>query len=291
MKDALLFKATLLRTLREFLHDRGFVELYTPVVRRVDDGFRPRPEVSLNGSRYLREAVGPALRHNLRHFPKVYELGPCFRTDPPSLTHSPEFLMLDLYQRDEDFTSLITLAEDLLHTCYPGDVTQISLIDEFRAHYDLDITTADEEKVRTTLVKALRIPQYETTYAAVEAFVKRHIEPITADRCVILRDFPLETEVCARLRSDATSVLNRFEVLINGLEVIHGYEDEPDSHLFEQRARSSYFYNEEQERIHTDIRAGVLPAASSGMGIGIERLCMAATNSPDISSFLPSVDF
>jgi lysyl-tRNA synthetase, class II len=108
---------------------------------------------------------------------------------------------------------------------------------------------------------------------------------------VFLIDYPLGgDEPCARLTPGTTAVLNRFELLVDGIEVVHGYEDELDGHAFAERARAVDLYDQEQALAWEAINAGRVPAASVGLGIGIERLCMA-TGNKDISTFLQSSQF
>ncbi|MBO3750024.1 hypothetical protein J5X84_28415 [Streptosporangiaceae bacterium NEAU-GS5] len=87
---------------------------------------------------------------------------------------------------------------------------------------------------------------------------------------------------CAGLTPGAVAVLNRFELVVDGIEVAHGYEDETDRAEFLARATQVGLL---------DVGQGRVPAASVGLRIGIERLCAAATNLRDMSAFRNSVAF
>ncbi len=288
VRETLLHRSKVLTSLRKFLDEMSFIELTTPVVRGDDDGFRPRPEVELHGTHYLREAIGPALRLNLQHFPRVYEVGPCFRSDAASETHSPEFSMLDFYAAGEDLDFLMETAETAIAQTYDGRIERVSISDEIQTNFGVSPFVDTEEAVRMAMVKALRLPKFTSTYQAVEEFVERTIEPRSMGGCLLLHEFPLGTEVCARLRPGTTAVLDRFEILMNGLEVVHGYQDETNAPAYIERASEIYFYNEEQAQVQNAIASGSLPAESVGLGIGIERLCMATLGSSDIGEFLAS---
>jgi lysyl-tRNA synthetase, class II len=279
------FKSKVLRLTRELLNSEGFVELVTPTVRRVDDDFRPRPTVQLTGEKFLREAIGPALRHNLQFHPRVYEIGPCFRNDEPNETHAAEFTMLDLYAAHESFDFLQVLAEELIQQVYSGPMERVSVADAIRESFGVDARTSSEAEVRDALLGGLRLPKFWSMYPAVEVFVYNEMVPRSAGRALMLHDLPLGTEACARLQPDTTAVLNRFEILIDGVEVVHGYEDEPDSEEFVRRATEVCFYNDEQAHIQQEILAGRVPSQSVGLGIGIDRLCMVAGGSTDIGDF------
>ncbi|MFD4944193.1 hypothetical protein ACFVYE_33505 [Streptomyces sp. NPDC058239] len=79
--------------------------------------------------------------------------------------------------------------------------------------------------------------------------------------------------------------------MVDGIEVVHGYEDEPDQAAFVERARAVDLYDDEQALAWKAIDAGRVPAGSVGLGIGIERLCMAATGIKDITVFQQSPQF
>lgn len=84
---------------------------------------------------------------------------------------------------------------------------------------------------------------------------------------------------------------NRFELIVDGIEVVHGYEDEPDGAAFTQRAKEADLYDDEQRLAREAVDAGRVMAVSVGLGIGSERLCMAASGVKDISRFQQSPMF
>jgi len=285
LRTEIEFRAKLLREVRSLLDDRGFVEVTTPVARRFDCGFRPRPVVDLEGQRFLRESVGPALRFNLQFIPKVYEIGPCFRHDALDSSHSPEFTMLDLYASGEAMEYLYSLAEAIVRLVYPGSVVHVSVAEHLKHDVGVDPWSEDTESLRRALVKHLRMPSVTSLYDAVERYMAVVLVP-QYEGCVLFRDMPLGTEVCARIAPDSSAVLRRFEIYINGVEVVHGYEDETDLDAYEERADAIGFFNEEQQRVVQEIRDGRVPGNSVGCGVGIERLCAACTGTPDIRRFL-----
>ncbi|MFF0001126.1 hypothetical protein [Streptomyces avermitilis] len=132
-------------------------------------------------------------------------------------------------------------------------------------------------------------------------FVEREPEAQSTGAALFLTEYPVGgDEPCARLAPGTAAALNRFELSVDGIEVVHGYEDEPDRAAFVERARAVDLYDDEQVLAWEAIDAGRVSAGSVGLsigigigiGIGIERLCMADSGvktSPS-SSNRPSSD-
>src|SRR5689334_9092996 len=138
--DPIGLKAGILRSLRALLDSEGFVEVVTPVARRADLGPCRRARADLDGGRFLRTMIGPALRVNINASrPRVFEIGPCFRPEEPDSLHAAEFTMLDLYAAHLDFTGLIDLAGRLVGPHLPHTPKQISVADHVREAFGVDL--------------------------------------------------------------------------------------------------------------------------------------------------------
>ncbi|MEV5835531.1 amino acid--tRNA ligase-related protein [Nocardia sp. NPDC052112] len=283
------FKSELLWRIRSLLRDNGFKELTTPTFRRADDLTGKRAAAELGERGFLRSMIGPALRYNLQHAPRIFEIGPCFRTDRPDTTHSREFWMLDLYAAHETYEFLIELAERLISLAYPGELRRISVTDHIAATLGIDLTHETLEPHTQAITRHLGLPVETPLHELLDAYITTELEPQTTGTATFLLEMPLGgNEPCAKRRPDTTGILNRFEVFVDGIEVLHGYEDETDAGEFVRRATSVGLYNPEQALVQKAILAGAVPANSVGLGIGIERLCMAATGIHDITRFQPS---
>src|SRR5688572_28605049 len=125
--DPIGLKSDVLSSLRKTLRDEGFVEVTTPVLRRANLGQGRRVAVDLDGGRFLRTMIGPALGVTLGHQRRVFEIGPCFRPDKPDDLHASEFMMLDLYAAAESFEYLFELAERLVTPHLRYNLTRISV--------------------------------------------------------------------------------------------------------------------------------------------------------------------
>jgi lysyl-tRNA synthetase class 2 len=290
--DPIRVKSEVLLHLHQTLHSSGFVQVVTPVARRANLGTGRRAPVTLHGDRFLRAMIGPALRVNLEHHTRVYEIGPCFRLDKPDDLHASEFSMLDLYAAGESFEYLITLAEQLIgpHLRYP--LQRVSVAQHVQNVFGVDLRRSPLGDLPQQMAAHLHADAATPFKDVLGQFVELELETRSRGTAVLLTDYPLGgDEPCARLTPGTTAVLNRFEIIIDGIEVAHGYEDEPDGTAFTERAQAVGLYDDEQRLARQAIDAGRIPANSVGLGIGIERLCAAASGTRDISPFLQSPQF
>lgn len=290
--EAIGYKSELLWRIRNLLRELGFVEVVTPIFRQADDLTGHRSPAEVGGHGFLRSMIGPALRYNLQHAPRIYEIGACFRPDEPDATHSREFSMLDLYAADESFEFLIALAERLVQLAFPTQLARISVAKHLAATLGVDLIRETLAAHSGALARYLHLPEDTPLRDLLDTYIRVELEPGMIGSAAFLIDMPLGgNEPCAQRRRGTAAVLNRFEVFIDGVEVVHGYEDETDTDEFIHRARAVGLYNPEQQRVVDAVRAGTVPAHSVGLGIGIERLCMAATGVGDITHFRQSTCF
>ncbi|MFD5079616.1 amino acid--tRNA ligase-related protein [Streptomyces sp. NPDC058371] len=292
MLNALVMKSDLLFSLRDTLRAETFVEVVTPTMRKADLGTGRRLPVDLDGGRFLRAMIGPALRVNMEHHRRVFEIGPCFRPEKPDELHASEFQMLDLYAADEDFEFLFALAEKLIVPHIRYTPQRVSVAGHIRDRFGIDLHHEPLGDLPLRMAAHLNLGADMPFKTVLGLFVEGELETQSTDAALFLTEYPVGgDEPCARLTPGTAAVLNRFELVVDGIEVVHGYEDEPDQAAFVQRARAVDLYDDEQALAWKAIDAGLVPAGSVGLGIGIERLCMAATGIKDISVFQQSAQF
>ncbi len=291
MHDPILYKAAVVRRLRDALHHEGFVEIPTPVLRR-HAGDRSRPRIPAGHGRYLRECAGPALRPNLTRAERIFEIGPCFRPDQCDATHLAEFTMLDLYARGDSMEYVSALVRQLLSLFYTGRVEHLSIASIIKAEFGVDLATEPEAPLTEMLRARYGLPSDASSYDCVDKFIKTDVEHSSKGYCLFLEDFPLSHEVRAKRRAGTVAIAERFEVLIDGVEVIHAYQDEPDIEAFMARARAQHHLGREDELICEQVKRGVVPRDSAGFAIGIERLCQISYGEQlEIRAFIPSPAF
>ena len=290
--DPIAVKSRVLFALRDMLRAEGFLELTTPVARRADLGPGRRAPVALDGGRFLRAMIGPALRVNLARHPRIFEIGPCFRPEKPDAEHGSEFSMLDLYAAGESYEWLIAFAQRLVSEHLPNPTTRLSITDHVRESFGIDLRTQPIGDLPARMAERVGMDPDTGFKTVLGRYIEHELEPRSAGTALFLTEFPLGgDEPCARRTPGTVAQLNRFELIVNGLEVVHGYEDEVDEAEFTARARAVDLYDDEQRHAWQEINLGRVPGASVGLGIGIERLCMAATGIADIGAFQQSPQF
>lgn len=285
------FKVELLWKLRQLLHSNDFQEVPTPIMRRNNSGnHSPRLKVA-NGS-YLRESPAYGLRRNLEFFDKVYEIASCFRTDEPDETHLSEFLMLDLYGLGFSLENAIDLALKILSMAYTGPVSRISMVTHLKSRFGVDFfDDANAEVVLSEKLVAEFGYERASFQELLDTYSKDHVEPTSRGCCLVVTDFPDAAELRAKRIGRTLLVSRRFEFLINGIEVFHGYEDETDLRRLHARAKELGQFCPEEEIMSGLLRSGSVSSESAGFGFGIERFCQVCLNESDVQKFVISREF
>lgn len=281
----------MLKTIRDHLYTEKFIEVTTPVLRKTHNETFPR--VKLKEGVYLRDSMEMALRNTLRYYDKVYEIGPCFRNEVgTSIEHLPEFTMLELYIVDKNIQYLIDLTKSILTSLKSELQFEIvSIAQIIKTELDVDIFTASEDTFLKKIMSQYSLEENTPSYLVANKYIEDRIEPTSKGRCVCFVDYPTCTLSYANRKNGFPGVINRFEVFINGLEIAHAYEDETDLLSFQSRASEINLYGLEEEFISKQIEEGNLPRHTAGLGIGIERLCMALNEQENIKEFMFSKPF
>ena len=304
-------RALIVRALRAFFDDRGFVEIEAPIAVR-SPGMEPHLDafkLSTGGPRrYLHTSPEYALKRLLGDgFEKIYSLGPCFRDEPPSKTHSPEFTMLEWYEVGLDLPKLMDQTEALIRAArsavgkgpvgYRGRVTRVDVPFErltvqeaFRRYAGLDpfeCPTAD------TLRRAARAQGHYVADGGSwdDVFFQVHLEAVEPrlgiDRPTFLWGWPVSQAALARLDASGSRAL-RFELYAGGFELANAFDELIDAD--EQRAR---FEAEQAERRATGKAVHPIDEAliealrrlspTAGIALGVDRLVMWLTGAEHIA--------
>jgi lysyl-tRNA synthetase class 2 len=306
-------RTEIIRTIREFLQSRDFIEVETPMMQPVPGGAAAKPfkthHNALGIDLYLRVAPELYLKRCLvGGLERVFEINRNFRNEGIDARHSPEFTMLELYQAYGDLTDMMEIVESLLPKLARETVgtEQIEYADKkfnltapyARAKYfdlfaeHLGFPATDEAKVRET-AKRLQAagqltlkeqPEKALPAALVDVLFEHFVEDKLSGP-IFVTDYP--TAICplTKAKRDDPRICERFELYIDGMEIANAFTELNDP--IEQRKRF------EDQAQHTDETAGridedFLIALSYGMppagglGIGIDRLTMILTNSSSI---------
>ncbi len=299
-----LIRVELLRAIRSYFDERGFLEVETPMLHVVPTGAAARPFVThhnaLDMDLFLR--IAPELhlkRLIVAGFEKVYELNRSFRNEGMSYKHNPEFTMLEVYQAFADYREMMELTEDLLRSVVSGvtgstkvehDGTAIDLDAPFERRRFLDLVaehtgeTLDfDTPLETLRTQADRYgcavkPYYGKGKLLTEIFEKAVEASLVGP--VFVYDYPEETSPLARRTTDSADLVERFELIIAGREIANAFSELTDPHdqdrRFREQAHLKELGEEEVQGYDADfIRAleyGLPP--TGGLGIGIDRVVM-----------------
>jgi len=305
-------RSLLIREVRQFFDQRGFLEVETPMMQLVAGGAAARPFIThhnaLDMDLYLRIAPELYLKRLLvGGLERVYEINRNFRNEGIDTRHNPEFTMLEFYQAYADYHDLMTLTEELLpHLCrvvlggeeltYQGvrvnlsppwpRLTVVEALRKVGGIREEDLEGAE----RLRAVAAQRGVPVQAGWGwgkLVDALMAHLVEPHLIQPTFLL-DFPLELSPLARSRPDNPRLAQRFELFVAGLELANAYTELNDPQeqrqRLEEQLRAREGGDEEAHRMDEDfVRAleyGMPPAA--GEGIGIDRLVMLLTDSPSV---------
>jgi len=297
-------RSRIIREIRRFLDDRGFMEVETPMMQPIPGGARAKPFVthhnSLGMDLYLRVAPELYLKRLLvGGFEKVYEINRNFRNEGISVRHNPEFTMLELYQAYADYEDMMNITEELisglvfaLHGTYEipfGDKVinyarpwkRVGFYDALKEKTGMDFKTCDVRKA----ARELHVPfseKDEDIDVLNEVFGEKVEESLWDPTFVI--DYPTVMTPLAKAREDDPSLVYRFELFAAKMEIANAFSELNDPHV--QRARL-----DEQRKLigeHKEIDEDFLMAleyampSAGGLGIGIDRLVMLLTNQASI---------
>ena len=313
VREIFRVRAATVQFIRQFLAERLFVEVETPMLHPIAGGATARPFIThhnaLDMEMYLR--VAPELylkRLTVGGFEKVFEINRNFRNEGLSTRHNPEFTMLEFYWAYADFRDAMDLTEELMR-----ELTQ-AVLGTTEVTYGSDTFHFDRPFDRMTVVEA--ILKHNPDLSA-EDIADRNGAAAVAERLGVQVDaawglgkiqieifeetaeaqllqptfitaYPTEVSPLARRNDHDPFVTDRFEFFVGGRELANGFSELNDAEDQAERFKAQVAAKEagDDEAMHFDhdyIRAleyGLPPTA--GEGIGIDRLVMLLTDSPSI---------
>lgn len=301
MTNNLIFKSNILKTIREVMYSNSFVEVNTPLLRKGTNQIFKRHQVEFNGNHsesiaYLRDSMECALRSTLQFHERVFEIGTCFRLDSASKTHYPEFSLFELYALKIDIEFLMNLTSEIIQKSFAINgqkcsINKISVKDYFQSSLGIDISQIDGNGIKERIISSNEV-QYSSFknsphYEVINNFIEEKLERKSGVN--ILYEYPACTISTAK-RKNATHVIERFELFIDGLEVCNAYLDETNIDDMIKRCKEVGLYNYEEKQIVHLIKQNLISSDSGGLGIGIERLCCAITKL-NIEEFIAGKEF
>jgi len=310
VRDVFIKRSKIISYIRNYLDERSFLEVETPMLQPMAGGARGRPFKSehnaYNMEVFLRIAPELYLKRLLvGGLERVYEINRNFRNEGVSTRHNPEFTMLEVYQSYGNFEDMMLLTEDLVSSLvkeitggtklnYQGSEIDFKVPWERRSFAGVvkekfDILPEDDASVMMKKVQAKKgkkLKLDKLTRSAVMKIVEDMLEEEKIINPVFFTDYFTFLCPLAKTMPDNPSISQRFECFVAGLEIGNAYSELNDP--IEQKARLVEDLDDDVETGNRSIDEDFIHALEYGMppagglGIGIDRLVMLITDSPSI---------
>ncbi|MBT5437819.1 lysine--tRNA ligase [Crocinitomicaceae bacterium] len=315
VKDTFIKRSKIISSMRSFLNSREYLEVETPILQSIPGGAAARPFIThhnaLDIPLYLRIANELYLKRLIvGGFDGVYEFAKDFRNEGMDRTHNPEFTQMEIYVAYKDYIWMMEFVEDMLETIcmdvlgttdvqigenkvsFKKPFKRISMIDAIAEHTGIDIAPMNEIELLETC-KKLGVETDESMGKG------KLIDEIFGEKCegnyiqpTFITDYPVEMSPLCKKHRDNPELTERFELMVNGKELANAYSELNDpidqKERFEEQVKLSEKGDDEAMFIDMDfvrsLEYGMPP--TSGMGIGIDRLCMFLTNNASIQEVL-----
>ena len=315
VKDVFVKRTKMLNAIREFFNSKGYLEVETPVLQAIPGGASARPFIThfnaLDVEMYMRIATELYLKRLIvGGFEGVYEIGKNFRNEGMDRTHNPEFTCLEIYVAYKDYLWMMDFTEEMIERAalaingttrtvigenevdFKRPYRRVRMADAIKEYTGYDIEQMTEEELYDACVK-MGIEVDKTMGKG------KLIDEIFGEKCeghyiqpTFIYDYPKEMSPLTKKHRSKSGLTERFELFVNGKEVANAYSElnDPIDQLerFQDQLKLQERGDDEAMYIDYDfVRAleyGMPP--TSGMGIGIDRLCMFLTNSASIQDVL-----
>ena len=315
VKETFIKRTQITNFIREFLNNKKYLEVETPILQPIPGGASARPFIThhnaLNIPLYLRIANELYLKRLIvGGFEGVYEFSKDFRNEGMDKNHNPEFTILELYVAYKDYFWMMEMTEKLLedlsmhvnktHSIKLGEnkisfkapYPRIPIFESIKTHTGIDISEMNENELRIT-AKKLSVEINETMGEG------KIIDAIFGEKCehnyinpTFIIDYPKSMSPLTKEHRSNTNLTERFELIINGQELANAYSELNNpidqKERFEEQLKLSKKGDNEAMFIDQDflkaLEYGMPP--TSGIGIGIDRLVMILTNNRSIQEVL-----
>ena len=315
VKDTFVKRTKITQTIRSFFDNKGYLEVETPILQPIPGGAAARPFVThhnaLNIPLYLRVANELYLKRLIvGGFDGVYEFSKDFRNEGMDRMHNPEFTVMELYVAYKDYFWMMETTEALLEKVaieatgsssvdlekhsidFKSPYPRVPILEAIHTHTGIDVSEMNENQLRIA-AKGLGLEVDDTMGEG------KLIDTIFGEKCehhyiqpTFIIDYPKSMSPLTKEHRSNPKLTERFELMVNGKELANAYSELNDPidqrKRFEEQLELSEKGDDEAMFIDQDflrsLEYGMPP--TSGIGIGIDRLCMLLTNNNSIQEVL-----
>jgi len=305
-------RSRVITAIRQFLNQRGFLEVETPVLQPSAGGALARPFTThhhtLDQDFYLRIAHELHLKRLIiGGFDKVYELGRTFRNEGISIKHNPEFTMLESYEAYTDYNDVMNMVEEMVSKIgrqvldtdkveFGGNTLslkppwpRLELRQAIIKYSGIDFDQyPDADSLRSKMLQLkMEVDPQKNRGRLIDELISTFVEPNLVQPTFLL-DYPVEMSPLARLKPDDDRLVERFEAFAGGMEIANAFTELNDPieqrERFTEQLKERQVENEERWTIDEDyllaLEYGMPP--TGGLGVGIDRLVMLLTGQQSI---------
>lgn len=316
VKDVFIKRNKIIKKIREFLDNKGFLEVETPILGTVAGGANARPfythHNTLDIDIQLRIANELFLKRLIvGGFDKVYEMGKMFRNEGMDPKHNPEFTNIELYQAYADYEEMMRITENLFEyvakevlgtdtinyqgteICLKAPWKRITMIDAVKKYADVDFNEidTDEDAREVAREKGLEISEHDTWGKVLSEMFEEFCEEHLVEPTFVI-GHPVEVSPLAKRNPEDKRLTQRFEAFINTWEFANAFSELNDPidqrERFEAQVREKEAGDDEAHPMDSDfinaIEVGLPP--TGGLGIGVDRMIVLLTDQPSIRDVL-----
>ncbi len=315
VKDVFVKRTKIMNSMRDIFNTNGYLEVETPILQPIPGGAAARPFMTHHNAMdvplYLRIANELYLKRLIvGGFDGVYEFAKDFRNEGMDRTHNPEFTVMEIYVAYKDYKWMMNFTEQMLEKIafavngtteaqfgdhkvnFTAPYKRVPILDAIETHTGFDLNGKTVEEI-IEVCKKLNISVDESMGKG------KLIDEIFGEKCerhyiepTFITDYPIEMSPLCKKHRENPELTERFELMVCGKELANAYTELNDpidqlARFEDQLALSDKGDDEAMFIDHDFVRAleyGMPP--TSGMGIGIDRLCMFLTNSQSIQDVL-----
>ncbi len=320
-KKKFLFRSKFIREIRNYLDQKGYIEIETPILNNKASGALAKPFIThhnaLDIDLYLRIAPETYLKRAIvGGFTKVFEIARCFRNEGIDATHLQDFTMMEGYCAYYNYKDNMKFLREMLQTVIEklfgtlvitvgdkevdlsGEWEAVSFRDLLLRYCDIDLHIYDTKEKLLNKIREDKIeidsdvPLENLGYGNLVDQLYKKVARVHIVNPIFLTEHPIELSPLARANDDNPQITDRFQLVINGAEIINAYSElvdpqEQEKRLIEQ-ARLKAGGDEEAMPMDYDyisaMECGMPPI--SGWGMGIDRVVQLLTNSANIKDVI-----